>query len=530
MQRASEQGFLRAPGAPPPLKVMVIEDDDLLGGSLQQLLEGEGHEVTCCLDAPSALARLRQGALPEVIILDLHLPGMNGWEFRIEQRREPSWSSIPIIALSADRSAQAQAIDAVAYIGKPIDEALLLATVQRVGTKLQQARVLARAREVQRLVSLGSLIGGIAHEINNPLAIADSSLEIVQLQLQALVDPSRSLPFDLARAERALERTKVGLERIAAVVRCVSLFASTDDQSLEPLDVRRVLESSMQVASNEIRHCAVLERSFELLPPVLGNAAKLGQVFLNLLLNAVFAIRQSQVRDHRIGVSARAEGDSVVVTFSDTASYIRSSAVQSPFDPLAPVTSGSMELHFDLAVSRELVEGMGGTIEAEQVAPTGANFRVRLPRCSEVAPEQPEVPKPSVPLRPRRPSLMLIDDDPLMCEVLSAVLLEHYDVSAFASPRAALAVLLEGQFDLILCDVMMPELNGMDLYERTIRERPELTRRFVFITGGAFTERARSFLKHAAAPTVQKPFGKATLLAIVASTLESVRTGDKQLS
>jgi DNA-binding NtrC family response regulator len=110
-----------------------------------------------------------------------------------------------------------------------------------------------------------------------------------------------------------------------------------------------------------------------------------------------------------------------------------------------------------------------------------------------------------------------------MCEVLTANLEQDYDVTSFTSPREALACLLEGSFDLVLCDLMMPELNGMDLFDRLSGERPDMNNRFIVITGGAFTERARGFLRQTRLPTIAKPFARRELMAAIQATLEAAR-------
>jgi len=536
VQRAmimSRQGEVseRAADRHSKLSVMVVEDDDALRGALTLLVEQEGHAVVSCSSANQALGHLCEGALPDIIVLDLVMPEMDGWEFRVSQKREPKWASIPIIAISADLSAKAEAIDAAAYLSKPISDRAFVETVRRVSRDLLQSRAVARDSEFQRLVSLGSLIGGIAHEINNPLAFVEGSLELLQRQLLALAGPARTVePLVLAHALRALERTKVGVKRITDVVQCVSMFASADPSINESIDVHQSLESSLQVAANEIRHCATLERCYQPVHHVWGNPAKLGQVFLNLILNAVFEVNESGLENQLIRVRSGQEGPYVVVTIEDTASVHAGFAGKGLFDPSTMVTAGRLGLHFGLAVSREVVEAMGGSIEvrtntslargglARSEQPRGASFRILLPGVGQAAYPPPVLP-PVIGVAAKRCSIAIIDDDPLMCEVLATILADDYDVAPFTSPRAALTAVLDGSFDLVLCDVMMPELNGIELYERLVRERPELANRFVFITGGAFTERARLFLRATDRPTVQKPFSRHALAKVIESTL-----------
>ncbi|HEY6880612.1 MAG TPA: response regulator [Polyangiales bacterium] len=495
---------------------MVVDDDDDLRAALKCRFEARADHVLCCESGRAALDALESGVEPDLILLDLSMPGMDGLQFRAAQKRQPRWANIPVIVMSG--RAAAQGLDAAAYLPKPVDEATLLETVERVANAPRQPAPnsdLARAEEVQRLVSLGALLGGIAHEINNPLAFVFGSIDILQRQLVSLVHPHQSPePFSVAMAMRALERAREGAERVAAVVRSASMFASADLEASEVLDIHQVLESAIQVASNEIRHGAHLVRNYREVAQVRSNPARLGQVFLNLLLNAVYAIRDHGGRDHVIRVSTENLDGMVVVTIADSATSLEQISIASTFDPTNPPYSGGPRLRFGLAVSRELVQAMGGSIDVTPEQPRGARFRVSLPMSSRISFPAPP-PKPPMRVSADGASVLIVDDEPLLCELLSAMLSDDYAVAAFTSPRAALAALMEREFDVVLCDVMMPELTGMELFDRAVRERPELAARFVFITGGAFTERARLFLKQTGRPVLRKPCERRELLEVV---------------
>jgi two-component system, NtrC family, sensor kinase len=262
MERLVGSDLRESEGAGKGLKIMVVDDDEHVREALKLRLESSAGEVVCCATGAQALARLRQRALPDVIVLDLMMPDMDGWQFRIEQRKDPEWAAIPVVVMSGDHSAKAEAVDAAAYLTKPVDDEALVSTIARVARDAESKRAKARAAELDRIISLGTLIGGIAHEINNPLAFVFGSLDILQRQLVRLAAPQPVEPFSVASALRALENAKRGTERIAAVMRNASMFASADLESIEPIDVHEVLESSIQVASNEIRHGAHLVRSY----------------------------------------------------------------------------------------------------------------------------------------------------------------------------------------------------------------------------------------------------------------------------
>jgi CheY-like chemotaxis protein/nitrogen-specific signal transduction histidine kinase len=511
-ERAREKPLPRAQRR----RVMLVDDDDELRAALAFRLAAHCGDVVTYADAQEALEALRGGLHPDLIVLDLMMPGMDGWQFRVAQKSEPRLADIPVIVLSADGSAQAAAIDADAHLRKPIDGELLEQTVEEVATRAAARRAeRTRVEELQRLVSLGALLGGIAHEINNPLALVFGNLDILQRQLVGLVNPKRAAgPFSVAVAMRALERARDGAERVAAVVRSASIFASADLAGEETLDVHALLESAIQVASSEIRHGANLVRSYRDAPRVYGNPARLGQVFLNLLLNAVYAIHDEGGSNHVIRVSTECERECVIITVADSATCLDAEGTESMFDATSAAYARGPRLRFGLAVSRELVQEMGGSIEYLPSQPRGASFRVTLPACERVSLPAPP-PKPPTRLRSERPTVLVVDDEALLCELLSAMLADRYEVSAFSSPRAALAALLEHDYDAVVCDVMMPTMTGMELFDAVVREHPRLAERFLFITGGAFTERARLFLKQTGRPVLRKPCARAELLEVI---------------
>ncbi len=499
-----------------PLQLMVVDDDEELRLVLGHLLESHGYGVTLCADAVAGLARLRSGTLPDIIVLDLMMPTMTGWEFRIAQKREASWANIPVLAMSGDHSPQAEAIDCAAYLSKPVDQRALLDAVQRIQAQLARNRALARASEVQRLVSLGTLVGGVAHEINNPLTFMGASLTTLQRQLTG------ELPLDAsarASVQHAVESIRVGLERVAAVVKSVSLFAFAEPRPVESLDVHEVLEASLQVASNELRHCARVVRDYTPVPRVRGNAAQLGQVFLNLLLNAVASVREQAQGGHEIRVQSSRRGEHVVITIADSASTLRLEHEGRSFDPLLADRDAERRigLRFGLTVSHELIEAMGGTMEIEPNQPQGSRLLVLLPSCGKVAAPPTVIATPPPP--EKRPRVLVIDDEPLICQLFTSMLEADHDLRACTDPLDGLAACEREAYDVVLCDVMMPGLDGIALFERAVALRPALRERFVFVTGGVFSEPARSGLSRTQRPVLLKPCGRRELVAAIRTTL-----------
>jgi signal transduction histidine kinase len=511
------------PTAPSGGPIMVVDDDEYLREALVHLFEERGFRVAAFRDARDALAALESEQLPEVILLDLMMPHMDGWSFRLEQKRNQAWANIPVIAMSADPSSKAAAIDARAFLKKPLEFSTLVETVENVVRERQSERHRERTRELARLSSLGVLAAGVAHEINNPLAFVVGNLELAERQSSELEKRlSGAHAFSMVGIRQLLARAQRGAERITSVVRGISMFARPDDGELVEVDVADVLESSLQLVSNEIRHLAQLDRAYGATPPVLANAAQLGQVFLNLLLNALTALRERPQGEHRIRVATETGSDGgAVVTIEDTGSGIAPELLSRVFDPFLSTRSPGLGMGLGLSVARDVIAAMGGTIEVRSELHRGSTFRVSLPSSADSAHDDTSgvrvTPLPRAGRRSLR--IMVVDDEPLICELLSTAL-SSYQVVTLTDAESALSQLLTDEhFDAVLCDLMMPGLSGMDLYERVVEQRPERARQFIFITGGPFTERARDFLTATRRPQVRKPFRQNELLDLIEAQL-----------
>jgi signal transduction histidine kinase len=502
--------------------VMLVEDDLGSGEALAQLLDSNGYEVDRCTDGHEALRHLRRGTRPDVILLDLMMPNLNGWEFRVEQRRDPEWAAIPVIVLSADQSAQASAIDADGYLRKPIDPSALLAFVERVLHMRERHGSDARSAELDRMNSLGVVAAGLAQEINDPLACVAGNLELTQKQCSQLDGQVPATAQEDVRAlARLLGHAQLGAERIADVVRKVATFARPNTEQVVPMNVQEVLESSLQLMGNEIRHHARLERDYAPVPPVMGNPAKLGQVFTNLMINAVHALGEADAAHNQIRVATRAGADAqVIISISDSGSGIPPEVVGRIFDPFFSTKAIGAGMGLGLAICQRLVSNMGGKIRVDTAPGRGATFTVVLPGSVQNTADHRNSQVAQTPPSEKRASVLIIDDEAMMIDLLNSMLQDEYQVTAFPSSRQALECLLtERFFDVILCDLMMPDLNGMDLYAEVLKERPEQAARFVFMTGGAFTDRASEFLDSIDSPPLNKPFRNDELHAIVAAHL-----------
>jgi signal transduction histidine kinase len=372
----------------PQRRLLVVDDDLDLRSSLVGLLLGEGYEVASCEDGREGLEMLRTLPAPDLLILDLRLPGMDGWELRVRQRADPALASIPVLVVSADRSAQAAAIDADGYLAKPFAAAELLREIERIflARELQDPR---RALEhAQRMASLGSLAADVTHELRNPLTFLLSNLRIVEETLpqmerdvaalrqaasdQALQAASTALGEAIADVTGLVADACTGADRISTLVEDLSLFSRSPNERREKFALRDVLESALSIATAQIRRRARLVRDYQGTPAVMGERSRLAQVFLNLVVTAARECQQGDNTEIRVGV--RQVGDRVVVEIGGGGSReaIEASAVGG-----LQAADGRADL--GLSICRDIVGSHGGLLEVEGTPGHGALFRLRLP-------------------------------------------------------------------------------------------------------------------------------------------------------
>jgi signal transduction histidine kinase len=362
-----------------------------------------------------------------------------------------------------------------------------------------------------RLAAIGTLAAGAAHEINNPLTYALINVDHVLRQLRALsargglgpvggdgVDP---LPLLI----RSLEHAGEGMQRVRAIVRNLLTVSNGGFEPRTLVDVRAIVESSIQMSMHELVHRARVVRDFGDVPPVEANEAALGQVFLNLLVNAAQAIPEGDVRSHEVRVATFTDDQgNAAVEVTDTGSGIAPEILPRIFDPFFTSRATGRGTGLGLSISHGTVTSLGGTISVSSAVGQGARFRVTLPAAERWrASRPPSAAEPRVIVRRR---VLVVDDDPLVGEALERVLKSEAEVDVMTDGRAAIERLAAGErWDVILCDLMMPTFSGMEMYSEALRLAPDAAGRFVFITAGAFTPRARAFVGSVANRCIEKP-------------------------
>jgi PAS domain S-box-containing protein len=360
-----------------------------------------------------------------------------------------------------------------------------------------------------RMAAVGTLAAGVAHEINNPLSFVVANVSTALEQIRAMSGP---LSAPLLELQKMLVDARAGAERVTKIVRGLKTFSRSDEERPHLVDLVPVLELSIGMAVNQIRQSASLVTEFGAVPLVEADDAQLGQVFVNLLMNAAQAFPDGNEKGNEIHVvtSTDAEGRAVVEV-KDTGSGIPPALLGRIFDPFfttKPIGSGT---GLGLSITHNIVTGMGGDISVESVLGKGTSFRLVLPPSRSSATPAPEVSGSTESASTRRGAILVVDDEPDVCVAIGRVLGQH-DVTIANDARTALELMATGKvFDLVLSDLMMPNMSGMALFRAILEQYPALAARVVFITGGAFTPEAHAFLDSVSNERLAKPFNSEQL-------------------
>ena len=413
----------------PSYQLLLVDDSALNLDTLLATL-GDRYDLRIAIDGQAALDLIATDYLPDLILLDIMMPGMDGYDVCRTLKADEKTREIPIIFLTAlDNDAdEAKGLElgAVDYISKPFNPAIVN---HRVKTQLElkqhrdhlQKLVDAKTHELtesykdlkrvhdqmlqqEKMASIGQLAAGVAHEINNPAGFIGSNLSSLQKYvgklnegiafmeqtIKTVDDPEitaelkqmkRKLKFDFIQEdiEDLITESKDGIERIALIVRNLKSFSRAEDDTLKPTDLEECLEGSLNIAWNEIKYKAKVEKNYQDLPPINCLPQQLSQVFVNLMVNAAQAIEDQGI----ITVNTRQENDWAVVEISDSGSGISPQNLERIFEAFYTTKEVGKGTGLGLSICHDILQKHQGTISVASTVGEGTCFTIKLPMPDE---------------------------------------------------------------------------------------------------------------------------------------------------
>ncbi len=352
--------------------------------------------------------------------------------------------------------------------------------------------------EADRLASLGILVAGVAHEINNPLAS-------VLISLEFMIDQCNRLESIPVKHLSKLKETFSAAERIGKIVQDLKTFSFKDDDSRALVSVADVLDSTLRIARHEIQNRAQLLKNYQKVPQVYANDGRLGQVFLNLIINAAHSIPEGQPDKNTIEISIYLKSHKVITSIKDTGCGIPKENSKKVFTPFFTTKPKGIGTGLGLSICKRIIKSIGGEISFTSSKENGTEFLVALPAVGmgdTIVSENKNDSEEVVQAR-----ILIVDDEENFSRVLEEVLSDDNEVTTVESAQEALDLLKAGErYNVIISDLMMPHMTGMEMYEIIKKMDPVQAKRMVFMTGGAFTPAMRSFLDSIENRIIEKPF------------------------
>ncbi len=532
--------------------VLIVEDEAIVAHDLRQTLAEQGFDAFAVASSAEAAIATAASKRPDVVLMDIRIKGPTDGIAAAQALRERF--DTPIIYLTAHADARtlarAKSTEPSGYLLKPVKSSELKVCIELALHKRGSQQRLERTAEderltherldsIERLASLARMAAGVAHQINNPLTVVLANAELVTRELERRRADTLQPGVDASAEQQRLDETiqvqtelRVAAQRIARIVANIQFFCQPSSPPSARADVRRSIERALRQTASDLSGCARVIQDLRPVPKVKTSEAHLTEVMKQLLLNAGQALEGRRGACNEIRIHTRlVEDGTVLIEVADTGCGLSRAVQRRRFEPCFTTRPLGEGTGLGLSICHGIVASSGGRLTLEARPEGGAQVSVLLPSLQSASGQMPFVRRlgqftPTArSSRLRLPSakrlareqrrILMVDDEPMLLRSVRR-LLPEYEIVCVESAKKALALLDAGRpFDLIVSDVMMPEMSGIDFYEELCARYPDEARRVVFVTGGALGHHVGNFLGSVPNMRLEKPFAAADLRRVI---------------
>ncbi|MBN1960216.1 MAG: response regulator [Deltaproteobacteria bacterium] len=399
--------------------------------------------------------------------------------------------------------------------------------------KLLQARV----AQTDRLATMGMLAAGVAHEINNPLTYVIFNLETINRDIHKLIacckkymphihsqfslddsNLNQDLSIDLESFHSRLKDALTGSHRIADIVKSLRIFSRAKKYNLNPISISDILDTAANMTTNEMKYRCKLIKSYQEVPQLIADEGKLSQVFINLLINAAQAIEEGNAANNEIQISTWHTNEKIFVEIKDTGKGINleeQKLLFVPFYTTKPIGEGT---GLGLTIAQHILNEINGTIEVHSTPGKGSQFIVSIPiNNATIYMEQEQ--QQTIVLPKILGRILVIDDEAPIRGIIKRLLKDHIVIEADSGLQGQHILESDQNFDIIICDLMMPAVSGVEIHGWLSSHYPKLAEKIVFITGGAYLSEAQKYLSQLSNLRIEKPFDAITFKLVIEKQL-----------
>ncbi len=501
------------------VRVLVISASD--GGRIRHTAALVGYSVTV---ADLGQAR-REVALHHhhVAVVDLPSLGTAGDEALALLVQSTPPTPALVVGLQGDRAVVDRWIAAGAddYLcTHELGAGLLRGAIESAVSRSRARELRRRLEHADRLAAIGTLASGVAHEVNNPASYVLMNLRTCRDHLAVLGDRRPALTADeramIDEMGEMLADNLRGVERIVSIVHALRAYARTDPDEIEPVDLAAVCRDACDLVGNQLRQRARLRIELAPVAPVVADARKLGQVVINLLLNAhdSLPIATSGHPAHEIRLRLATSPGRIELSVRDSGIGIPGHLQSRIFEPFYTTKPHGDGVGLGLVIVRDIVERFGGRIEVDSAPGRGSTFTAVFPAEDRVVAAA-AAPPPTAPTTTARTRILVVDDEVALTSAMRRQLRRNHEVTVVNDGAAAVAAILDGDHDVVLCDLMMPGFDGMAVIDAVFRQRPELASRIVLMTAGILQDSIRARVHDVGGHVLDKPVPLDTLLTVI---------------